>query len=160
MHFGRVACKALLFPRMLKSYANHAFHLAIHFNHLYLKQDRNCNKSKNMHFVGVPCKTLLFQRMLKSYANHALTGLYSASHKKMLDFERSQKIVSRLLNGRMATGRALPYHSFFYEVYEKSIKKFNSGTCNLSVMQVVHALPMTIQRFSVELQADLTHKSK
>jgi hypothetical protein len=40
------------------------------------------------------------------------------------------------------------------------MKNFDFGAHNLWVMQVAHALPMTIQPFSIELQADLTPKSK
>jgi hypothetical protein len=60
----------------------------------------------------------------------------------------------------MTTELASLYHSIFYEVYENRLKKFDLGAHNLWVMEVVHALPMTIQQFSIELQVDLTPKSK
>jgi hypothetical protein len=74
------ACKVLLFLQVLKYYANHVFLLAVHLNHLHLKQNRNCNELRNRYFHRVACKILSFMQVLKSYANLASRFVIHLNH--------------------------------------------------------------------------------
>jgi hypothetical protein len=99
---------------------------------IFLGQDKKLLPSWSEAFPQVSAKFLIGKRVVlhlpvQSYPKTvaAFWPVYTPLlTKPPLDFERSQKIVSRLLNGRMATGRALPYHSFFIRFIKKPSKTF------------------------------------
>jgi hypothetical protein len=77
------------FRRRLKSYVNHAFRLPIHFDHLHLKQDRNCNELKNQHFIRVAYKNIIITASAEILCKSCFLKWYSL---KSLTFEIRSKV--------------------------------------------------------------------